>query len=89
MKTLIASSASLTAVLASYFSINTTFQTLAETFSITHDTEIVSNFGAFCPIDRSAMTRNLEEEGVISKIEMQTIKTSIFVNIEDKTNPAE
>ena len=90
MKTIIASSASFTAVLASYFSISTTIQPLTEDLSSIFNRGVTATHVAeFCPVDSRIMNRDFREEGVVSKIKVQSVKTSIFVNFEDPTSSAE
>ena len=83
MKTIIASSASFTAVLASYFSIHP----LVDTFTnMLTGGETATHTAVFCPTDGGVMNRDFREEGVVSRIKTQSIKTSIFVSVdEDKT----
>jgi len=81
MKSLIALSASAAAILTAYIGTNNSFHT-ANIHLLSDHSVVTARVARFCPDDGGIITRNLRDEGVVSKIKVQSVKGTTFVNIQ-------
>lgn len=74
MKTITTLSVSIAAIITSYAGIDTSFSQVS-TKILKSDPPVIT-FAPHCPDNKSVISRNLREEGIVSKIKSQSVSTT-------------
>jgi hypothetical protein len=82
MKSLIVMPYTVAAIFITYFSINnTSYLSTSDVLNHSDEKSYVIAM-SFCPTNRQIIIRDLRSEGIITKIQAQSIKTTSLINIQ-------